>query len=155
MNINECYPSKHVQASDLIGQVLTVTIREVRLESVGEDNKVAKPIIYFAGMQKGMVLNKTNACQVVGLYGSETNNWTNKPIMIYPTECEYKGKMVPCIRIKSQAPVPTQQAPTPEPPLSSPANDTETQQTTGVNGEETVAMVGQQPQPTTDGAVRF
>jgi hypothetical protein len=61
----------------------------------------SKPTIYFQGKDKGLVLNKTNANAISMMYGPETGNWTGQTISIYPTETEFQGKIVPCIRIKA------------------------------------------------------
>ena len=58
VNINDEFPSKYLKAADLQGNVAKVQIGNVTSEQIGSDRKL---IMYFAGKQKGMVLNKTNA----------------------------------------------------------------------------------------------
>jgi len=98
MDINSAFPSTFLKASDLQGRSVDVTIAKVVMESVGDDNK---PVVYFVGKEKGLALNKTNGNAIQMMYSAETNNWSNQPISIYPTETEFGGKIVPCIRVKA------------------------------------------------------
>src|SRR5687768_16485282 len=103
MRIGQAYPSKYLKASDIPdGQFVPVTIDRVECEDVsgGDGEGETKPVIYFAGKTKGMVLNKTNANVIAGVYGDETDDWTGKKILLYQTEVEFGGKMVPALRVK-------------------------------------------------------
>lgn len=68
MNINDAFPSKYVQASDLNNQECQATIADVRREEVGDDRDLL-PVVYFQGRAKGLVLNKTNAFAIAEQYG--------------------------------------------------------------------------------------
>lgn len=101
MNINQAFPSKYIKASDLKDQTHVVKIADVKIEEVGQ-NKETKPVAYFEGKQKGMVLNKTNSRKIASLAGSpETEDWVGVEVAIYPTETEFGGESVECIRIKA------------------------------------------------------
>lgn len=102
MDINGVFPSKFLRAADLQGREVTLTIDNVDVEDVGGhgDSSDVKPVVYFQGKQKGLVLNKTNANTIAGLYGAETDGWRGKPITIFPTQTEFAGKAVPCIRVR-------------------------------------------------------
>lgn len=113
MNINDAFSSNYIKASDLQGRDVPVVIRGVEIEPVGRD-KDQKPVIYFRGKEKGMVLNKTNANAISKLYGADTNGWLGKSIIIYPTETEFGGETVECIRIRLKA-GPGAAAPAPQP----------------------------------------
>lgn len=116
MNINDSFPSKTLKASDLKDNHVAVTIDRVEIEKMGSD---LKPVVYFQGKDKGLVLNKTNSKRITEIAGSaETEDWTGLSIILYPTETEYQGETVDCIRIKKPQPNgrPAQkQAPQPEP----------------------------------------
>ena len=100
MKISNAFPSKYLAASDLQGQRFTLTIARVEMENVGgQDNPEHKPVIYFHGAQKGMVLNKTNAMNVSILYGDETDAWVGKQVELYVTQVPFGEKIVPAIRI--------------------------------------------------------
>jgi hypothetical protein len=100
-NINEAFPSQYLNASDLRGGQPTVTIQRVEFEPVGQ-KKEMKPVVYFAGKSKGMVLNKTNSKTIVNLTGSpETNDWSGFAIKLYSCTVEFQGEPVESIRIKA------------------------------------------------------
>ena len=71
------------------------------MESVGQDSHDTKPVLHFQGAQKGMVLNKTNANVITILYGDETDNWIGKQIELYPTQTDFRGEIVDCIRCRA------------------------------------------------------
>jgi hypothetical protein len=101
VNINQAFPSKYIKASDLKDQTHVVKIADVKIEEVGQ-NKETKPVAYFEGKAKGMVLNKTNSRKIASLAGSpETEDWVGVEVAIYPTETEFGGESVECIRIKA------------------------------------------------------
>ena len=116
MNINASFPSNYLKASDLQGQEVVVTIDRVEMEEVGQGkDKEAKPIIYFRGKQKGVVLNKTNASTITSIVGSgETDDWTGHRVCLFVREVEFQGSMVPAIRIKAVATT-AKRAPKPAP----------------------------------------
>ncbi len=98
MDINSAFPSTYLKAADLQGRSVDVNIAKVSMEDVGDDHK---PVVYFMGKDKGLALNKTNSNAIAMMYGGETNNWSGQPISIYPTETEFGGKVVACIRVKA------------------------------------------------------
>lgn len=116
-NINDSFPSKYIRASDLRGTQPVVTIGHVSFEEVGRE-KERKPVVYFQGKEKGLVLNKTNANKIATLLGeSDTDNWPGGKVKLYATEVEYSGDTVEAIRIKAAGPATQQrQAPPPPPP---------------------------------------
>lgn len=97
MDINAAFPSDFIKASDLQGRPAIVAISHVQMERVGDDEK---PCAYFQGKQKGLILNKTNAREIGNMYGPETSNWTGQQVEIYPTETDYQGKRVACVRVR-------------------------------------------------------
>ena len=104
--LSELYPSNYLKADDLPDEGLSMTIKTVEVEKMGDDQK---PVIYFKEKneteEKGLVLNKTNADAIAQLTGSDdTDDWEGQRITIYPTETAFQGKTVPCIRVKLRAP---------------------------------------------------
>ena len=73
-----------------------------------EGDDTAKPVLYFKGKKSGLVLNKTNGRTIAAAYGPDSDMWVGKAIILYPTETDFGGKRVPCIRCKSPAPLPGQ-----------------------------------------------
>lgn len=101
MNINDAFPSQYLKASDLNGSQPVVTIARVEIEPVGR-SKDMKPIAYFAGKDKGLVLNKTNSKKIAEIAGTaETDDWAGTRIRLYATEVDFQGDQVEAIRVKA------------------------------------------------------
>jgi hypothetical protein len=98
MKINDAFPSKYLKAEDLQGRPATLRMGEALPEMLDGEQKI---ILYFQGKKKGLVLNVTNAKKIAEVHGEETNDWYDRTIEIYPTETDYAGKTVPCIRIRA------------------------------------------------------
>ena len=98
MNVNEAFPSKYLNATDLGGRPATVRMGDVMQEVLDRENKL---VLYFQGKKKGMVLNKTNATKIAETYGQETNDWYDKVIELYTAEVDYQGKTVEAIRVRA------------------------------------------------------
>jgi hypothetical protein len=117
-NINEAFPSTYLKAADLKGRMVVVTIDRVEFEPVGQQREM-KPVIYFVGKEKGVVLNKTNARKITEIAGSAlTEEWSGVAVTLYPTETEFQGETVECLRIKAVAkqPAKMQRMTKPDPP---------------------------------------
>lgn len=106
MNVNSAFPSKYLKASDLGMAQPVVIIDRVDMEEVGRD-KESRPVIYFVGKEKGVVLNKTNSRKIAALVGSdETDEWIGHSVRLYTTETSFNGEQVECIRVKAAPPKP-------------------------------------------------
>lgn len=123
MNIDKCFPSNYLKASDLQGRNVPVTIEKVVMEDIGSDHK---PVVYFTGKEKGLVLNKTNSNNISVVYGPETENWVNQQIILYPTIVDFQGRSVDAIRVMGprhdagqEQRAQTDSAPVPPPPSQS------------------------------------
>lgn len=104
MNINDAFPSNYLKASDLGDRQPVVTIDRVEIEPIGRDREM-KPVLFFHGKQKGLVLNKTNSKKIAEIAGSpDTDDWAGVAVVIYATETEFGGETVECIRIKTTKP---------------------------------------------------
>lgn len=96
MKVSEAFPSNYLKAAD-IEKDTTFTIRIVQMEDLGDDKK---PVAYFNEVDKGFVLNKTNATTIQELYGGEMTDWTGKKITLFATEVAYQGKQTMAIRVR-------------------------------------------------------
>ena len=105
MQISKLFPSKFLRAADLDGHEIECAIHEIRVEDLTGDGRERKPVLYFEGKDKGLVLNKTNSMIIAGRYGDDTDGWQGKPVILYGTETQFQGKLVPCIRVRIPAPV--------------------------------------------------
>lgn len=95
MNINDAFPSKFLKAGDLEGEVI-VTMRHVENDTIGDDTK---PVLYFDGWDKGLVLNKTNAMNIAQIYGPETSGWLGKSMTMTTAWVDFQGRSVESIRL--------------------------------------------------------
>ena len=87
MNISEIYPSKYLRGADLGGRAALVRITSIQLESFYDSEHkadVKKPVLFFDGKQKGLILSKTLAYKIAEILGSEfTDDWKGQTIVIY------------------------------------------------------------------------
>ena len=105
--LNDMFPSKYIRASDLAGTKRSLTIAKVEMEDVAGDGE-PKPVLYFRGAKKAMVLNKTNAMVIAASLGDETDDWSNCSITLIPSRTPFQGKVVDCIRVDVPPPAPRQ-----------------------------------------------
>ncbi len=97
MKISEEFPSKYLKASDLQGREVRVTMAHVEREKVGDD---FKPALYFKGKEKAMILNKTNAGTISDVYGDDTEDWVDQPLILFSVMVDFQGKIGPAIRCR-------------------------------------------------------
>jgi len=103
--LGDMFPSKYLAAADCEEEDLVVTISEVKEERLGQGNQAEdKFIVYFNEVDKGLVLNKTNAKSIADLHGGDTDDWEGKRVALYATEVEFQGKRSMGIRIRLKAP---------------------------------------------------
>ena len=105
MNINEAFPSTFLKAADLKGQAVRVRMTNVEMQDVGDGEK---PILFFEGKERGLVLNKTNSSMLSDLFGEETAAWAGQIIEVYPDKTSFQGKIVDCLRVRGIAPPPVE-----------------------------------------------
>ena len=104
-NINDYFPSRYLKAHDLKGKTPTVTIARVTFEQVrgGRTGSVeTKAILHFAGKDKGLLLNKTNARTVITIAGTPiTEQWTGVTVTLFATVDTFGKEQHDVIRIKA------------------------------------------------------
>ena len=104
MNIKTAFPSKWIRAADLQCRDITLTIARFSSEEEVANDGTTKPVIFFHGTEKGLVLNVVNADTIAAIAGEETDVWIGQQITLYPTKTDFGGKRVDCIRIRDLAP---------------------------------------------------
>jgi hypothetical protein len=96
--------SKFLKASDL------PTERKFRIKAATEEevgigkDKERKLCIWFTTDARGLVLNKTNNRTLRGAFGDACDGWKDKIIVVFPTQDEYRGRMVPVLRVRIPPP---------------------------------------------------
>lgn len=105
-NVNDAFPGKYLKAADLGEKQPVVTISHVDWEDVGQGaEKARKPVAYFTGTTKGVVLNKTNAMMIADIAGDpDTDNWAGTRVKLVAVEVELQGKVVMGIRVRKPSP---------------------------------------------------
>lgn len=97
MKISDLFPSRYLRATDLGTKEHRVTIGVVRLEEMAGKRK---PVVYFEGAKKGLVLNRTNALAIARLYGDDTDAWPGKKVVLYASLATVAGERVDCVRVR-------------------------------------------------------
>jgi hypothetical protein len=109
MKASDSFPSKYLKASNLNGREPTVIISGYELEKVGRQGEL-KPVLFFRGKDKGLVLNKVNNETLILAYGDETTDWIDQPVTLFTVQTEFEGRPTTGIRVKvpprSNAPPP-------------------------------------------------
>lgn len=102
-NINDIFPSKYLKAHELKGTSPTVTIERVGVEQVRSRVKVdTKPVLYFRGKTKGLLLNKTMAQSLTEIAQSPlTERWPGVAVTLYATTATFDKAVHDVIRIKA------------------------------------------------------
>ena len=96
MNIYDAFPSKYLRCADLQGRTIRAVVANVVTEQMGKD---MKPVIYFSGKQKGLVINKTKAMLLADAWGPETPNWLGREVSLRPDKALFEGKVTDAIAI--------------------------------------------------------
>lgn len=75
--------SKYLKAADLKGKKVRLTIAKVELVQFEDDGKTkTKPVIFFEGKDKGMVLNPTNTDTLCHEFGYQSDDWIGKEVEV-------------------------------------------------------------------------
>lgn len=101
MHFKLLYPSLYLAACDLMGKEPKVTITSITVEEIKTEKGAEKKVIArFAGKEKMMILNKTNAKTIAKRHGNDTDDWIGKQITLYATTCQAFGETHECLRIR-------------------------------------------------------
>jgi hypothetical protein len=98
MLISQEFPSAYLKSDDLKGKEIKLIMARVEREKIGEDHR---PVLYFRGTDKGLVLNKTNSFKIKESYGDDTIEWEGQPIILFSIMTDFQGKTVPGIRVRA------------------------------------------------------
>jgi hypothetical protein len=105
MLISAAFPSKYLKAADIKGKEVRVVIDRVEIEEMQDGEH--KPVIYFQGKEKGVVLNRTNADTLSETYSDNTDAWAGRQAILFTAKTQNpQGRTVDGIRVR----VPAQQA---------------------------------------------
>jgi len=116
--------SKYFKAEDLTAEK-KLKIKAVSAEDVGVGkDKERKLVVQFTNDKRALVLNRTNNRTIRGAFGDDTAGWPGKIIVLFPTQDDYRGRMVPVLRVRIPPPKsngqtmaqPAKPSPAPAPP---------------------------------------
>ena len=103
MSLEDIYggSSKFLKAADLQGGKPVVEIEDAEVHENTYNGETKKQIVLkFAGKDKVLGLNKTNARRIAALIGTEDfNEWAGWRIRLFVDQTDLDGKTVDCIRI--------------------------------------------------------
>lgn len=102
-DIGEVYQSNSdfLKAEDIGANFWTANVKSVDMKNFDDGSR--KLFVMFHELDKGLVLNKTNADTLGDLYGRNTDGWVNRPIMLMTMPVDYQGKKVQAIRLRAPA----------------------------------------------------
>jgi len=116
----DVFKSNYLQASDLGDRQWTLVISHYEIEEMNSrqtGRKQEKPVLFFRGVKKGLVLNKTNTKTIEHVYGDELDDWIGRSVTLYPRMVDFGGEEVLGIRVRiptqGQATVPAHRQPQP------------------------------------------
>jgi hypothetical protein len=92
-----------LKTEDLQGKACRLVIEAICNEEInGDHGKEKKLVARFAGKDKGLVLNRTNADSIAEIAGSEdTDDWAGVQIVLFPDKTKFGGKTVDCVRVRA------------------------------------------------------
>ena len=98
------HPTKYLKSEDAKARQIVATISHLEMEQVGQGKK-EKPVLYFEGSVKPMVLNRTNDDVLDEAFG-DSDDWPGRKIKIYCVRTQYQGKSVDGLRVEPIIPKP-------------------------------------------------
>jgi hypothetical protein len=96
--------SRYLKAEDLAGKTARVIIAAV--EDIAFDERGLKPVLWFEGKKRGLVVNSTNFDVLAASISNNTKDWAGHAIELKGEKVNFKGRLVDSIRVS----VPKQQA---------------------------------------------
>lgn len=101
MDASKFFPSKWLKAEDVGERKIALSIERAESQVFGQGEESEKKLIlFFEGIEKGLVLNRTNFEKLAEAYGTETDLWIGKKIELYTALVSYKKKEVPALRLR-------------------------------------------------------
>ena len=108
--------SKYFKAADLTTEK-KLKIKSATEELIGQGADQKKMLTcWFTNDERGLPLNRVNNRTIRGAFGDPVDGWINKIIVLFPTTAEFRGKMVPALRVRIPPPKGDGQAAKPPPP---------------------------------------
>jgi hypothetical protein len=100
-DFDDLYGSKYFSVSDLKDGEPRLKIGKVEVVELREKNGTSKRkyVVLFEGIEKGLVINKTNARKLADAYGKQSVKWIGQAVQLYSEETTFgKGVRVRPLR---------------------------------------------------------
>ena len=100
-DFDDLYGSKYFSASDLKDSEPRLKVGKVEVAELREKNGTTKRkyIMLFEGVEKGLVINKTNARKLADAYGKQSSKWIGQIVQLYSEDTSFgKGVRVRPLR---------------------------------------------------------
>ena len=96
--------SKYFKAADLTTEK-KLKIKSATEELIGQGADQKKMLTcWFTNDERGLPLNRVNNRTIRGAFGDPVADWAGKIIVLYPTMVEFRGRMVPGLRVRIPPP---------------------------------------------------
>jgi hypothetical protein len=96
--------TRFFKAADM-PQAKKLRIKEITEEEIGAGkDKEKKLCVWFTNDQRGLVLNRTNNRTLRGAFGDVCDGWKGKIVVVFPTQDDFRGRMVPVLRVRIPPP---------------------------------------------------
>jgi hypothetical protein len=84
-DFDDIYGSKYLSAADLHGEIVDCKIGKVEIVDLREKDGSTKQkfVAWLFGVDKPLILNKTNAQKLAASFGKDRTDWRGKPIQLY------------------------------------------------------------------------
>lgn len=123
MDTSKFYKSPYFKASELDAPV-TLTIKDAVSEMIGQGKDAElKLVVYFREDSRGYIPNKTAYRTVKDAWGTDSDDWVGRKIVLYPGEAMFGGEPVPSIKVRMPQPKPATVAKPPPVADVDPADD--------------------------------
>jgi len=106
MNYQALFQGEYLKAAEFGTTEPTLTITDIKLEKLQslkpeeEDKTKTKGVVYFREVDRGWVINRTNAECLRGMFGDETGDWIGKRVTLFATMVALGAKKELGIRVK-------------------------------------------------------
>jgi len=108
MNITDQFPSAYLKASDILGKNVIVEIEACDAQEF--DGEGSKAVLAFKGKDSRLVLNKTRANTLCGIFQSEeTDDWIGKKIVLSTCKVPFNGQLTDSITVAAAPEQPPKQ----------------------------------------------
>lgn len=88
------------------GKDMIVKVKDIKVESIqSQQGKEDKPVMYFEGTVKPLILNKTNMKTIEKVTGTPMlDEWVGKKLQLYVAQVNGFGTMTNAVRVREFAP---------------------------------------------------